>query len=308
MCSILVSITSRVLGRQSWQHLAALLLICCTFLVAPQSSSSAPPENSFVYKEPKPLRGDDIIALKLRAKDFSAYYGIQFGPGPEDVLYLILDCKEEYARYDILQVYVPGHSKYGRPASLRGSKKSKGVAFRKIELRTCFSQISVEYSILAWSTAQWDKSRIDLDLEITCRVKDAATGDKATFVLSGDVSPIINAFAQIPVSPVIGVPSLKVSWDHRSDPPHVRWKVKMGDYALVPDAGFNPKAEVVISTKDGKVKMRKRIKVKSSEKTEFTYKPDRELRPSTPYHASVTMDLEPFWPVLKSNAVGMLRN
>jgi len=263
---------------------------------------------TFEYGEVKQLVGKDISGVTLRAKDFAAYYGFQFGPGADDVFYLIFDCAREYERHDIMWIYIPGHDRYGQPVLMKGSWKSGRIVFKKFKMAGTFGDTDILYDIQLSDRTLWGKRKIDLASVITCRIENQGTDKKCRFLLQGSFLPVMQAFAPITVVQVLQEPTMKVSWDHRTSPPHVKCRIVMGKQGLVPVRGLKARAGLVVTDGKGNVKIKTRIKVNPrGVRAYFSYKPRRKLKQATPYKAKITLDLTPFFGVLKGSATTVLR-
>ncbi len=293
--------------RRKYKRIYAGMALSVVFALL--ASTEARGQNIFHYEKPMPLAGKDIPGPALRAADYAAYYAFQFGPGSNDVLYLVFDCERKYGRHDIMFLYSPEHELYSNAVLCRGSySKSRKIEFRKFNLHAKFDKIEVDYNIKLSLKTMWEKGRLNLDSEIICRVRNLANGDKCSFELYGSHRPVMLAFRKIEVEPILKKPTLHVSWDYRSDPPHVRGRIKMGKFGFLPDSGLSSRAKVVISSDVRKSQTRKVVKIETDEaKVDFICKPPRKLRNARAYTAEVKVDLTPFFGILMDDVTTVLR-
>ncbi|MCK5850020.1 MAG: hypothetical protein KAH23_03825 [Kiritimatiellae bacterium] len=282
------------------------VILCCWLIGVTGYSAEFVP----VYQSADSVCGKDIPGLKLRTPEFAGYCAIQFGPGPQDVLQLVLDCKRKMGPHDVLGLYIAGHEVYGKSVILGGRKKDdKMLSFKKVKFTTVFGDIEMMYDAIFNVRTLWDKQEIDLKYEIACRARNKATGRTYRFVLYGNLDPIMNADRACVVKRLIEKPFLNVSWDHRSDPPHIRCRILAGPSTLEPQSGFNSRADINISVKGGKgALLRKVFRIKpDGERKEFTYRPRKRLKPRIYYITVVTVDLAPLFDVLRGESVMALR-
>jgi hypothetical protein len=277
-------------------HLSAALCLaalCCV---------SSVPAVTFEYAPVEQLMGKDIKGLQLRAKNYAAFHAMQFGPGPKDVVYLIFDCRKRYWDHDVMFVYVPDHKTYGTPVAIKGREEDGRIVFKQFKLAAKFSDIDIAYKIKLSSKTLWNKGKLDLDTEITCSTVNSVSRNKCRFALIGSYLVPVHSFRVIEPVHVVEPPSLKVSWDHRSNPPGIRCRLLVGRQRLVPEAGFESRAQVVISDEDGKVRHRKNVKIEAGTAGDFTYKQKKKLTSATLYKAEVTVDLGELFGVSTRNA------
>jgi hypothetical protein len=86
----------------------------------------------------------------------------------------------------------------------------------------------------------------------------------------------------------------------------------MGSWGFIPDSGLTGKAWIVVleekDEEEDKVRLKDRVEMLQNGSTaDFTFKPDKKLKQATPYKAEVTVDLSPFFGIVKNEAVTVLR-
>ncbi len=262
----------------------------------------------FVYADADPLMGKDIPGLNLRVEDGAAYCCVQFGPNTNDLFYLVFDCARKYKAHDVMFVYVPGHETYGTPVLFKGSMKDGSMNFGKFTLQAVFGDVEVTYDIHLKGRTMWEVNRMRLTSEIECKMLDKKADEKCSFNLYGFHTAAVHANRKLEADHVLQTPSLSAVWDYRSDPPHVRGRVRMGKYGFMPDSGLVSRVKVVVTCEGSGSKSKKIFKMNPDGATpDFTYKPSRQLKKETPYTANVTVDLTPFWKELVAEATTVLR-
>ncbi len=173
---------NRKIVKAFGRHLLLILL-----LLSVASSLRAAGKADWVkHENVKSLRGMDLPVMALRTKDCVFYAGLQYGPGKSDVLYMVFDCKERLSPHDVLYVYIPGHVKYGKAVRLKGRRRGDNYLFPSIGLASKFADVDATVDLAIRVRSLWDVSKIDADVEITCRLKDVKKARKATFVLKGE--------------------------------------------------------------------------------------------------------------------------
>ena len=257
----------------------------------------------------KPLRGVDLPISTLRNKENTFYTGIKYAGGANDVMYLAFDCKRDLSPHDELHIYIPDHPRYGKPVRIRGKKKADRYLFSITRLEGNHGDVKVQHTIDLSVRSLWDDNKLDVDIENRCDLTDVATHRKCNFTLKGSLKSKQNEHATIEMVRLIQHPELKARWDHRSSPPHVRGKIVMGKLALIPGSGMDRYATIALWKKDDPAhKSSKRFRMKpAGAYSEFTYYTGRRVKRSKHYNMTLTVDLKPFFGMLKASDNVVLR-
>lgn len=255
------------------------------------------------------LRGMDLPVKTFRTKDCVFYSGLQYGPKASDVIYLAFDCKERLSPHDVIYAYIPAHAKYGKALRLKGRRRGDSYSFPSIGLDSKFADVGASVNIEIRLRSLWDVSKVDAEVNVTCRLRNVKKANKSTFLLKGSLVSVRNSAVNIEAMHLFCIPELKGRWDHRSDPPHVRGKISMGKLSLVPESGISDKARLLIFEKDAlKPKMTRRFRIlPRGAYTEFTFYPWKRLKERREYDMKLIMDLKPFFGQLSATDRMVLR-
>lgn len=255
-------------------------------------------ENSWLrYEDVPKVRGMDIDINGVRHDDYAFYAALQYGSKSVDVLYMIFECEEKLAPHDVVYLYVPGDAKYGKIVRLNGRKRADGHSFTGIKLFSKYDNVSAQMNISIKVRSLWDSSKLDVDMEAYCILKDTREMRKSSFALKGNLDAVMNDACYIEAVHMFQSPELKGRWDHRSDPPHIRGKISMGDWGLFPESGMSNQAVLNVYEKDAvTAKMTRTFRVEpAGAYSEFTFYPWKRLRERREYGMKLMMDLSPFF-------------
>lgn len=289
------------MNRALLRFIAVLCALLCSEVYAGEFTAE--------YTAPAALKGRDIPDLHLRAKELAAYIALQIGTRPEDTVYLVFDCHSEYTPHDQMYVYTPGRKEYPKPRIIRGQHDDgPGVTFKTLRFDATVGVARVEYDIDVAVRSLWDKRKVEVTPTIVCRYDDPAVKKKCRFVLHGILWPVLSAHIDIEAVKVLQKPTLKVRWDHRSDPPNVYCRVLMGRLDFTPSGGFESRADLKLLKDDGALRSKMRFDVEpSGRRAEFVCEAGEKLKPGKLYRAEVTVDLDPYFGPVTGTATTVLR-
>jgi hypothetical protein len=261
------------------------------------------------YEAVEKTRGMDLPIKGLRAEEYACYAALQYGSKASEVVYLVFDCVKKLSPHNYVYVYIPEHARYGKPVRLKGRKRAGVYVFPSVSFKSRYGELDMLTDIDIKARSLWDALDIDVDIEVSCVLRDLKKARKSKFLLKGSLAVTMNDAVYIDVVPLLQPPVLKGRWDHRSDPPHVRGKISVGKLGLIPESGISDKARLNIYEKDSKkLKMTRSFKVNPrGAYTEFTFYPWKRLKERREYDMKLMMDLSPFFGQLSAQDRMVLR-
>ncbi len=232
--------------------------------------------------------------LQLRTPAAATYIGLQYGPRSSDVIYMAFDPKSPSEPRDILFLYSPGTAAYSNTVRMTGFKKTVAdnriVDFKRFKLSGRFGQVSADSEIECQYSAV-------LSNQLTLIVNvDLYKGDtKNRFVLSGEVTDLIQSDGAINVKGILDLPVLWVSLDLSSGSAQLIGNLNMSHLKLMPKEGTENRVLLVLKTEQDEVVFREAVKL-DEKMFDQKYGITAELKKVPPgtYRVLASIDLGPF--------------
>ena len=262
-----------------------LVLVSATMCAGAKEDEKAvlKPE-SFRYEDIKhPLIGSRIPDLSLRDIGKTGYMAFQYGLSAEEVVYLVLDYNARKGLYDRMYVYAPASERYAKPLLVKGLR-GNGVAveFKRLDLASSVADIDIAYEIAMHADGITSKPVIN------CRLKRA--GRKlCEFDLTMRLNIDLGIDRPARIIRLVEYPNVTCLLDHRSSPPMLAGRLKMGRWTLLPDSGMPCKVRATLTDEDGRFIVKERTKLDMDDEGKFRLGPYRPLVPGKRYTASVSM-------------------
>ena len=239
-----------------------------------------------------PLIGTSITGMPVHLSAKSGYFGLQYGPGKDEVAYIALDYSADKGTYETLDVYASKDSRYAVPFRVKGSRRrGRAVIFRSFNLKTSFGEVDAEYDV------ELTADGTTVELLAVCTLTD----DKRSicrFALAGPIDPGMGTGRPAEVLRLLALPEIICALDHRSSPPKLSGSLKMGKWAMLPENKMSCRVTATLTSEDGKKAVRERATLDEMDRGRFRFSPTRRMISGQIYNAEVSVDLGSFFGVL----------
>jgi len=251
--------------------------------------------DQIVYENIDPLRVGAFPQLDLRSPESAAYWGIQYGPGRDQVLYMAFDGKDVNELRDVLYIYGLSDP-YKKTTRIKAMKKRKDnnyfAKYRDVELSSRFGEITADYELNFTYTIGKPK-----DLAVIIDVELKAAGETSRFNLYGQPTDLIYSEGTINVRGLLDLPVLWVSLDPASKSPWLVGDLRMSRMKLCPGRGMD--TSVIIEVRDNQSNDMVQRQVVELDESIFTREYSivtamGKMKPGGVYNVKASIDLGPF--------------
>ena len=248
-----------------------------------------------VYENIEPLRVGAFPQLELRSPESAAYWGIQYGPMRNQILYMAFDSKDVNELRDVVYIYGLADP-YKKTTRIKGKKKRKDntsfAKYRNIELSSHFGDIAAEYDLNFSYTIGKPK-----DLSVIIGVTLKADGETSQFDLYGQPTDLIYSEGTINVRGLLDLPVLWVSLDPASTSPWLVGDLRMSRMKLCPGRGMD--SSVIIEVRDKQSNDLVQRQVVELDESMFSREYGivtamSKMKPGGVYDVKASIDLGPF--------------
>jgi len=249
-----------------------------------------PAFGAFQYDDiDSPMVGSAIPGLDLKSPARCAYFGLQYGSGVSNVIYVVFDRDTARGVFSAIYVYSPGDARYGKPFRIKGRRRPDEVTeFDTFNTISFFNGIkaSVEYSFATEGTT--------VRMDAFCSLEK--NGSRiCRFHLMGICDHKKSVDRPARIERLFKLPEISCRFDNRSSPPKLAGTLKMGRWTLVPDSGMPARLEVAVKDEKNRYVVRENVRLDDEDKGTYRFLPDKRLIPGNEYSAIVTSDLGEFY-------------
>jgi hypothetical protein len=201
------------------------------------------------YDNIDPLKAGEFPEVQLRAPDLTAYWGLQYGPKREEVLYMAFDTKGAEDIRDTMFLYGPA-DRFRKTDRIKGMKKRRGnlytADFKKIDLSSDFGDIHAEFEVDLMFTVGQPK-----DFTTLVEVELSADNTSSSFLLYGQPTDLIYGEGTINVRGLLDLPVLWVSLDPASTSARIVGDLRMSRMKLCPEKGMDTEVTIEVYDENG---------------------------------------------------------
>ncbi len=187
-----------------------------------------------------------LVGLNVRNDARAIAWGFQFGPGPADAVYYVMEPAGEDGLPNTLWMWTdPGRG----PEALQGSRRSDGgdttVSFRRQRFQSRMEDADIRFD-LAVSASTRDRNALSIALDVEIR-KDGAV---STFTLLGSPPGALVGDGNLVARDLLAPPALKIGVELQEGKPVLAGAIRMGRLTLLP--GMNMQKGVNVVIQDGR--------------------------------------------------------
>ncbi|HIE11494.1 MAG TPA: hypothetical protein EYP62_07765 [Kiritimatiellae bacterium] len=200
------------------------------------------------FEEAPLIRGTDL-PFRVPPQKIARYWGLQYGPTQNDVLYFIMVYDRAGQKYDRAWAYAPAAAELRAPVKLRGMRKRTAdwqeVTYPEIGLSASFGPLRVQYGIVL--RGHWDEAE-----EWTCeaQVRLKLKGMVSHFTAWGQIAPAAGS-DPVPIHLLPDQPMLNMSVNVSGTAVTLDGSVRMGRFRLIPGRGMSRLVELTVTDSSG---------------------------------------------------------